>query len=188
MAHDPYAALRYREFRFLIIGGFINTIALLVQEVALAYEMYRLTHDPLVLGIFGLVEAIPFMGLSLFGGHLADRREKRMLMLLSLGAMMLGSCILLWATRPAAGLEQQTLLWIVYGVIALIGFSRGIYSPAASSLKPFLVPREHYGNSSTWSSTFWQAGAILGPVSAGLLSSLQESHLSVMPTDAMKTV
>lgn len=168
---DPYAALRYGEFRALIFGTFINTVALLVQEVALAYELYKLTHDPLVLGLIGLAEAIPFMMLALFGGHLADRREKRGLMQISLMVIMLGSMVLLWVTGPLtrARLPQSTLLWIIYGVIALLGFARGIYSPAASSLKSFLVPREHYGNSSAWSSTFWQAGAILGPLAAGLL-------------------
>lgn len=169
MAHDPYAALRYPEFRYLITGTLLISLALLMQEVALAYELYKLTHDPLVLGMIGLAEAIPFMALALFGGYLADRREKRGLMLMSQGTIMLGSLVLIWATLPSTALPQQTLLWIVYGVIALIGFSRGIYSPASASLKPFLVPRELYGNSSTWSSTFWQAGAIAGPVSAGFL-------------------
>ena len=164
---DPYAALRYREFRLLIFGGLINTIALLVQEVALSYELYRLTHDPLVLGLLGLAEAIPFMALALFGGHLADRRERRGLMLASLTVILCGSGVLWWATQAA--IAQTTLVWISYGVIGLLGFARGIYSPATASLKPFLVPREHYGNSATWSSTFWQAGAIAGPLLAGLL-------------------
>ena len=171
MANDPYAALRFREFRLLIGGTFINTVGLLTQQVALAYELYRITRDPLVLGLIGLAEAIPFMALALFGGHLADRREKRALMQMSLGVIIAGSGVLLWATLPStrAWMPQHVMLWIIYGVIALIGFARGIYSPASSSLKPFLVPREHYGNSATWSSLFWQAGAILGPLSAGLL-------------------
>lgn len=169
--NDPYAALRFPEFRLLISGGFVNTIGLLVQEVALAYELYRITRDPLVLGLIGLAEAIPFMALALFGGYLADRREKRGLMQASLAVIISGSFVLLWATWPStrAWMPQQTMLIIIYGAIMLLGFARGIYSPAAASLKPFLVPREHYGNSSTWSSTFWQAGAILGPLMAGLL-------------------
>jgi MFS family permease len=170
-AHDPYAALRYPEFRNLIVGTFLTSAALLIQEVVLGYELYRMTHDPLVLGLIGLAEAIPFIGLALFGGYLADRRDKRTLMQQSLVVIILGSIILVWATLPAtrAQLSQGTMLWIIYGVIALLGLARGIYSPAGSSLKPFLVPREIYGNSSTWSSTFWQAGAIVGPASAGFL-------------------
>ena len=74
--YDPYAALRFPEFRNLIVGSFLITTALLIQEVVLGYELYRLTHDPLVLGFLGLAEAIPFIGLALFGGYLADRRDK----------------------------------------------------------------------------------------------------------------
>lgn len=164
---DAFAALRYREFRALIGGNFLLTVALLIQEVALAYELYRITHDPLVLGLIGLAEAIPFMGLALFGGHLADRREKRALIRISIVVMLLGSLVLWWAV--GAALQQNTLLWVVYGVIALIGLARGIYSPSASALKGFLVPREIIGNAATWSSTLWQAGAVLGPASAGFL-------------------
>lgn len=170
-AHDPYAALRYPEFRNLIFGTFLTSAALLIQEVVLGYELYRMTHDPLVLGLIGLAEAIPFIGLALFGGYLADRRDKRTLMQQSLVVVIMGSVILVWATLPStrAQLSQATMLLIIYGVIALLGLARGIYSPAGTSLKPFLVPRELYGNSSTWSSTFWQAGAIAGPASAGFL-------------------
>ena len=170
-AHDPYAALRYPEFRNLIVGTFLTSAALLIQEVVLGYEMYRMTHDPLVLGLLGLAEAIPFIGLALFGGYLADRRDKRVLMQQSLLVIIAGSVILVWATLPStrAQLSQTTMLLIIYGVTALLGLARGIYSPAGSSLKPFLVPREIYGNSATWGSTFWQAGAIVGPASAGFL-------------------
>ncbi|HVT34850.1 MAG TPA: MFS transporter [Nevskiaceae bacterium] len=167
MSGGPFAALRYREFRFLLAASFINTIALLIQEVALSYDLYKLTHDPLVLGLLGLAEAIPFMALALFGGHLADRREKRGLMLASLSVILCGSVVLWWATQ--ARLAQDTLVWTCYAVIGLLGFARGVFSPATASLKPFLVPREHYGNSATWSSTSWQAGAIAGPLLAGLL-------------------
>ncbi|MES2491360.1 MAG: MFS transporter [Pseudomonadota bacterium] len=170
-AYDPYAALRYPEFRHLITGTFLTSAALLIQMVVLGYELYKMTHDPLVLGLIGLAEAVPFIGLALFGGYLADRRDKRTLMQQSLLVIIAGSAILAWATLPStrAQLSQTTMLLIIYGVIALLGLARGIYSPAASSLKAFLVPREIYGNSSTWSSTFWQAGAIVGPASAGFL-------------------
>ena len=167
----PFAALHYREFRALAAGTFLLTIALLAQEVALGYELYRLTRDPLVLGLIGLAEAIPFMALALFGGHLADRREKRGLIQMSLLVMLSGSALLLFATRPAARaqLSQHSMLLLVYGTIMLLGFARGIYSPTASSLKAFLVPRELYANSSTWASTAWQSGAIAGPAISGLL-------------------
>ncbi len=170
-ADSPYAALRYPEFRRLIGAVFLLTVALLAQEVALGYELYLLTHDPLTLGFIGLAEAVPFIALALVGGHLADRREKRTLLLGSLGVIAVASLVLLCLSlEPVrSGMAQSTLLLAVYATIALIGLARGLYAPAASSLKSFLVPRALFPNASTWSSAGWQGGAILGPVVGGLL-------------------
>ncbi len=170
-AETPYAALRYPAFRQLIAAIFLLHLALLAQEVALAYELYLLTRDPLTLGLIGLAEAVPFIALALVGGHLADRREKRTLLLASLAVIAAASLILLWLALDSvrAQLTQTGLLLGNYATIALIGLARGIYAPAASSLKSFLVPRELFANASTWSSAGWQGGAILGPVAGGFL-------------------
>lgn len=169
MRNDPYAALRYPEFRNLSCATFLITAAILIQQVLLGYELYLITRDPLSLGLIGLAEAVPFISLALFGGHLADRLEKTALMKQSLAVIMLGSALLVLVTSPAvrARLSESTLMTAFYGTAFLLGLARGIYSPAASSLKAFLVPRELYPNSSAWISSFWQAGAIIGPVAAG---------------------
>lgn len=166
---DPYAALRYPEFRRLTAATFLITAAILVQQVVLGYEVYLITRDPLALGLVGLAEAVPFIALALFGGHLADRRERLLLMRYSLGTIMLGSVLLAVLMNPDVRehLSERTQLAAIYGTVFLLGLARGIYSPAASSLKAFLVPRELYPNSSAWISSFWQAGAVLGPAMAG---------------------
>ncbi|GAB3977378.1 nickel resistance MFS transporter NreB [Spirosoma terrae] len=170
---DPYASLRIPEFRYFIMNSFLVTVTLLIQEVILGYELYKMTHDPLALGLVGLAEAIPFIALSLFGGHLADRRDKKSILLWSLSVILLGSVILYLVFQPSivATLSQTARLATIYGVLMLIGTAKGFYSPASSSLKPFLVPRELYANSATWSSSFWQAGAIVGPGLAGFIYS-----------------
>ncbi|MGQ0530959.1 MAG: MFS transporter [Panacagrimonas sp.] len=169
--HDPYAALRYANFRYLMGGTFLITCGLQMQRVALGYTLYLITRDPLSLGLLGLAEAIPFMSLVLFGGHMADRRNKQRMMQAAGLVFMSGSAVLLVASLPsiAVTLPQQTLVALIYAVVFIEGLARGLYSPASTSLKPFLVPREHYGNSSTWSSTSWQAGAILGPALGGFV-------------------
>ncbi len=168
--HDPYAALRYPEFVCLIGGSFLLTCALMIQQIALAYELYLVTRDPLSLGLIGLAEAIPFIALALFGGHVADRYEKRRILRLALLVMLLASALLaLISWGPVrAQLSQTAWLWLVYLLIGVLGFARGFYSPAMSSLRAFLVPREVYGSSATWSGTFWQAGATPGPMIGGL--------------------
>lgn len=169
--HDPYAALRYPEFRALAFGAFLLSCGILIQEVALSYEIYRVTHDPLSLGLIGLAEAVPFITLALFGGHLADRREKRGLIRNAIIVVLSGSAAIALLSWPGVRIRLTSHQWLfgAYGLISLVGFARGFYSPAVSSLRPFLVPREIYGNSATWASTFFQTGAIVGPVSAGLL-------------------
>jgi MFS family permease len=157
---SPYIALKYPQFVAFIFANSFVTMALLIQEVVLGYAIYKITHDPLALGLVGLAEALPYISLALFGGHLADRRNKKTLMQASLAFVIVGSLVLIWATSPNSGLSQTQLLTVVYGVIMLIGFARGFYSPASSSLNPFLIPKEVFANAATWQSSFWQAGAI----------------------------
>ena len=130
------------------------------QEVALGYSIFKMTHDPLSLGLLGLAEAVPFIALALFGGHVADRFDKKRILLLSLSVILIASLVLIVATSPAAGLPQGTLLAMIYGTIMLIGFAKGFYGPAASALPPFLVPPEVFANATTWQSSFWQAATM----------------------------
>ncbi len=169
--NDPYAALRYPQYFNLIAGNSLLTMASLIQEVVISYELYKMTHDPLTLGFVGLAEAIPYISLALFGGHYADRRDKRSIMQICLAVFIACSLFLLWVTLPSVRTQfsQTTFLVIVYGVLAAIGFARGFYSPTSSSLKGFLTPREVYSNAATWSSSFWQFGMIVGPGVAGFL-------------------
>ncbi len=169
--HDPFAALRHADFRRLISANLLLSTALLMQSVVIGYELYRLTHDPLSLGLVGLAEALPFIGLALLGGHLADRREKTRLMQIAGVVMFLASLLLIGAMLPSTRLMLPTsaLLLLVYSAIFVIGLARGLYSPTSAALRAFLIPRALYANSASWSGTFFQAGAIAGPVVGGLL-------------------
>jgi MFS family permease len=167
--NSPYAALQYKQFVAFISGNCLITMAILIQEVVLGYSIYKMTHDPLALGFIGLAEALPYISLVLFGGHLADRMNKTVLMKLSLSVIIIASLILIWATAQSTELSQNSLLMVVYAVIMLIGFSKGFYSPASNSLTPFLIPRNVLTNAATWKSSSWQTGAILGPALAGFL-------------------
>ncbi len=171
---DPYAALRYPQYRNFVVASFLFTIALLVQEVALGYELYLITRDPLALGLTGLAEAFPFIGLSLYGGFVADRKSKRMIIVWSVGAITAGSILLHFFARASdAGLvPKSVLIGTIYGTVFLIGVCRAFQSPAASSLRAFLVPITVYENTATWSSSSWQAGSIIGPTIGGFLFAL----------------
>lgn len=166
---DPFAALRYKEFSRLISGNLIITAALLMQEVLLGYELYKITNSKLVLGLIGLAEAIPYISLALFGGHFADKLNKKRMMQGSLLVIILSSVLMAYIFQHRQDFIQSTFVYIVFGMISVIGFAKGFYHPAASSLKAFLTPREVYSNAASWGSTFWQIGAVMGPGIAGFL-------------------
>lgn len=170
-ATDPYAALRYPEFVNIISGTFLLTMALLIQEVIVSYELYRMTHSKMVLGMIGLVQAGPYIAMALFSGHLADRISRIWIMRIAVLGTALCSALFLYLFQPEVQLQlgQQKLLWSIYGVMALIGVARSFYGPATSALRAMIIPREHYANASSWSSSFWQVGAILGPGVAGFM-------------------
>lgn len=169
--HDAFAALRYRDFSIVTLNQFCLTLAILVQEVMVAYVLYQLTRDPLVLGLIGLAEAIPFIALSLWGGYVADRFNRQRVMQICLLLALPMPLILsaLFSRHDQGLLTHDQLAWGVYGVIFLLGTIRGFYNPSVSSLKPFLVPRALYPNAATWTTIGWQSAVILGPVSGGLL-------------------
>jgi MFS family permease len=167
--NDPYAALRYPEFRNLVIGSFLFTLALLAQEVAIGYELYHVTHNPLSLGLIGLVEAVPFISFSLFGGHIADKYSKRKILLWSVGGVTASSMVLQLIARQQESISQASFLIIIYLTIFIIGLCRAFLSPTATSLRAILVPIHLYENASAWGSSAWQVGAIVGPMMAGFL-------------------
>lgn len=78
--NDAFAALRYRDFSIVTLNQFCLTLAILIQEIIVAYSLYQITRDPLTLGFIGLAEAIPFITLSLCGGYFADKLNKQGIM------------------------------------------------------------------------------------------------------------
>ncbi len=79
---------RWPDFRRLFAAAACSTLASRAFAVVLGYEVYEITHSPLALGILGLIEAIPALSLALFGGHIADRHDRRRILRLTLGALV----------------------------------------------------------------------------------------------------
>ena len=168
---DAFAALRYRDFSIVTLNQFCLTLAILIQEIIVAYSLYKITKDPLTLGLIGLAEAIPFIALSLWGGYFADRFNKQTIMKICL-FFAIPLPLVLWGLFHAYGLkhiELSTLSWGVYAVIFGLGTIRGFYNPSATSLKPFLIPREIYANGATRTTIGWQSGVIIGPMLGGFM-------------------
>ncbi|MGX5688850.1 MFS transporter [Arcticibacter tournemirensis] len=168
---DAYAALRFPEFRAYLIMRFFLTFGYQIQAVVIGWYIYHLTKDPLSLGMIGLSEAIPAIGIALYGGYVADKSEKTGLLKIIIGGMFTCSAILYLITLPAltAKLGAGHIVGIVYVMIFCIGICRGFMGPATFSIMAQVVPREHYPNSSTWNSTGYQVASIAGPAAGGLI-------------------
>lgn len=179
---DAFAALRYRDFSIVTLNQFCLTLAILIQEIIVAYSLYKITKDPLTLGLIGLAEAIPFIALSLWGGYFADRFNKQNIMKICL-FFAVPLPLILWSLFHAFGLGYlgvTSLSWGIYAVIFALGTIRGFYNPSATSLKPFLIPRELYANGATWTTIGWQSGVILGPMLGGFMLAFLGREISLL--------
>lgn len=170
-AQDAFAALRYRDFSIVTINQFCLTLAILIQEIIVAFSLYQITKDPLTLGLIGLAEAIPFIALSLWGGYFADKFNKQVIMKICLFFSFPLPLVLwyLFYSFDHSNIGIGTLSWGIYAVIFGLGTIRGFYNPSATSLKPFLIPRELYANGATWTTIGWQSGVIIGPMLGGFM-------------------
>jgi MFS family permease len=168
---DPYIALRFPQFRSYIVMRFLFTFAYQIQAVVVGWYIYQLTKDPLSLGLIGLAEAIPSITVTLYGGYVADKSDKKTMLIRIMSTMLVCSSVLAFVTsKEALGvLSQGMIIAIMYLMIFCIGLARGFYSPTAFSIMGQIVPKEHYPNSSTWNSGAYQLGLIVGPAAGGLL-------------------
>lgn len=168
---SPFAALTCRDFSLLTVNQCCLTLAILIQEVLLSFYLYQLTHNPMMLGLVGLAEFLPFVLLSLWGGYIADRFNRQRILQLSFSSSipLSGLLWLCFSSHQQQFLSDTLFLVAVYSIIFLFGCIRGIYSPCFNSLRPFLVPEKLYSNASTWTALCWQINAVLAPILAGLL-------------------
>ena len=176
--HDPYAALRFRDFRFLVSSTFLAVIAEQMLGVALGWELYERTGSPLPLGIIGLVQVVPVLLLALPAGHIADRFDRRWITAGSLLLMVLSALALVQLSLSQGSLE------LIYLSVLGIGVGRAFLSPAQGALSAQVVPAAHYSNAATWSSGLWQTAAVIGPALGGLLIALYGSAALVYGLNA----
>ena len=168
------AALKHRPFVAYLVGSFISNVGNNVQAWAIAWHVYHLTHSSLMVGLLGLARIGPLLIFSLFGGVLADRADRRKVLLLTQLGMCLVSILLLGLTLN--GLQAVAPL---YGIVALNAVARAFDGPARQSFQVGLVPIEDYPNATTLNGVTWRLSDVLGPVLAGILIALPESGLAL---------
>ena len=171
--HDPYAALRFRDFRLLLIGQFTASLGNQMLSVAIGWELWLRTRSELALGFVGLVQVIPIILLSLPAGHVADNYNRKKIVIFSQ--------VLLVASSIGLGFLSLTEgpILLIYLCLLGIGISRAYNGPAASTLLPQTVPSSIFTQAVTWNSSSWQLASIVGPALAGGAAALLNSVTSI---------
>jgi MFS family permease len=164
-------AFRSRNFRLYQSARLMAIVGAEAQSVAVAWQVYQITHSPLKLGLTGLALFLPGVFCMLAAGHVADRYERRNIILICYGLQAICSAAMLWLSLSAWALGNNRT-WPIYAVLIGIGISRAFSGPASSALLPSLVPKDHFVNAVTWGATVFQIANMSGPAVGGLLFTL----------------
>ena len=178
---DRAGAFRSRDFRLYQTARLLGILGAEAQSVAVAWQVYQITHSPLDLGYTGLALFLPGLVFMLAAGHVADRFDRRRIILICYAVQAVCTAALLWFAlhgTGAPGANGRVPIWPIYAVLVGIGLGRAFSGPAASALLPSLVPKGQFVNAITWGATVYQIANMAGPAVGGLLFTLQlHGHL-----------
>ncbi len=170
-AHPSPAVFRYRAYSLFWAGRVLTTLAVQAQSVTIGWQVYtvaRRSHSveqgALLVGMVGLAQFLPLFALTFVAGAVADRQDRRKIILTCLAGEL--ACVLILAalaTRAAVSLAP------IFAIAALFGASRAFLSPAQGAMGPMLVPREVLPRAIAWNSLGYQSAAIVGPWIGGAL-------------------
>ena len=163
MLRRVFKAFQYRDFRILWIGACTSTIGTWMQEVAQNWLVLQLTNSPFLLGLDAFLGDIPIFLFSLFGGVLADRIDRRHILIGSQVVQMISAmtlAVLIWT--------NHVQIWEILGLSFIVGTAQSFGGPAYSALVPSLVEKEDVPNAIALNSIQFNLARVIGPVIGGL--------------------
>lgn len=161
--------LRLKDFRLLLFTRIFVTMALQAQAVIVGWQIYSVTKDPFLLGLTGLVEAVPAIICALFAGHVVDVSRPHIVYRWCVGVLAFNTLALLVLAGGYTGMGTTHVLWWLYAGVFVSGVARSFTMPASFSLLPQIVARRELAAASAWLSGGFQVAAISGPAIAGLV-------------------
>lgn len=163
MSH-AFSVLRYRDFTVYAAARFCTSLAWEMLGVAVGWQVYQLTHNPLYLGFVGLAQFLPFVLLVLPAGHVADRADRRLVLVGAYSVQGVCAGVLLVFTLSGA-----TQVWPVFVAMTLFGAARAFSMPASQAMTPNLVPPEVFPKAVAFNSVLLEIASIAGPSLGGVL-------------------
>jgi MFS family permease len=161
---NPLAVLRYRDYAAYAAARFCTTLCWQMLSVAVGWQVYALTRNPLDLGYLGLAQFLPFVLLVLPGGHVADRTDRRLILMTAYAASAICAGVLAWLS-----LRGSRSVWPIFAVMTVYGAGRALWMPAGQAMTPNLVPVEAFPSAVALNSMLFEAGVIAGPALGGVL-------------------
>lgn len=161
---SPFLSLKIPIFRNFLLGVFISEVGNQMQVVAVSWQVYELTRNPAALGLIGLANFLPILFFSLIGGLIADKADRRKLLLFSQSFLAIFAFILFVLTST-----HLISPWIIYLVLVLNSTASSFALPARQAVLPNLVPKSLFMNAVTLQSLQFQSATIIGPAIAGFL-------------------
>jgi MFS family permease len=156
--------LRQANFTRYAAGRLATNVGWQMLTVAVGWQLYALTHDPLSLGLAGLVEFVPFVSLILVGGHIADHLNRRTILIVSaLLECVCALCLLWFAYR---GIDRT---WPIYLAIAVYGSTHAFWAPAMQAFLVNIVPRDDFAPAAAMDSLLRQISVIGAPALGGFV-------------------
>ena len=146
------------------------TLAIQIMALAISWQVYDITNSKLALGLVGLAEAIPAIIISLYAGHIADKHNRKSIVIYCILALLLCAALLFSLTFISIeeGNKESVLLGI-YTSLAMTGIARGFLSPANFAFLPQLLDRELLPNAITWNASAWEIATVVGLGAGGVL-------------------
>lgn len=160
-------AFEHRDFRFFWLAVGLEAVAMTMMQVAIGWQVYEITGDPLDLGLIGLAEFLPLLVLALPAGQMADRLPRRALVGLMLGIDAAVALALLWLTSAEPSSASP-----YFALAVCTGVASGLGAPASRAMTPTLIPAESLPSAMALNSTGWQLAIVAGPALGGLLFSV----------------
>lgn len=161
---SPFSALRIKNFRNYQLGAFVSEIGNQMQIVAVAWQVYEITRNPVSLGLIGLANFIPIIFFSLIGGLIADKVDRKKLLVVSLIAQtLLASSLFILTTS-----QIITPMWI-YIILFFIAIAQSFSLPVRQAISPSLVPKHYLMNATSVGTLQYQSATLIGPAIAGFL-------------------